>query len=34
MEAQKRTHLVNALMEEARLMMTVLTKAMEGHEKA
>ena len=30
MEPQKRTHLVNDLMEEANLMMTVLEKAMEG----
>jgi hypothetical protein len=30
MEPQKRTHLVNRLMEEANLMMQVLEKAMEG----
>jgi hypothetical protein len=30
MEPRERTHLVNELMEEANLMMTVLEKAMEG----
>src|SRR5262245_8314780 len=33
MEPRKRTHLVNELMEEAGLMMKVLTKAMEGKEE-
>jgi hypothetical protein len=32
MEPQKRTHLVNELMEEAMLMKTVLKKAMEGQQ--
>ena len=33
MEPRKRTHLVNELMEEAGLMLKVLTKAMEGQEE-
>ena len=33
MEPRKRTHLVNELMEEARRMMSVLTKSMEGKEE-